>query len=455
MAAIAFVLDRSGSMQAPVEGVTRLDIAKQATLSAIGLLNAESQVAVVVFDSESHVVVPLQERRDLAAAETALDPIDPGGGTSIAPGLAAALEELDGSDAAIQHIVVMSDGLTQPGDFDGLMARATAEGITVSTVSIGRGADVGRLADLARAGGGASHITRDFRALPGILSQEAMMLGGEPMEPGPAAAVWDDRTAPWLAGLPEMPPVESWVRTTLKPGARQHLALTDAEGEVMPILASWRYGNGTVLALASHAVGPGTVRWQTQPFFPLLYAQSMRAMLSGGESDLTLDIRRLGDTLAIRAAALTDEGGVVLDTTLTAALWQGDSAEQVRLTPGAGGWTGQTAQLPPGDWRLTVEGADVAAEATGTIAYSASLDHSRADPGLVANLSAITGGRTLAAGAEFPWPRQTLRLAPGWPYWAILALAAFILDLTARYAPGLLVGLRRAMRPGPTQRSPA
>lgn len=455
VAAIAFVLDRSGSMQAPVEGVTRLDIAKEATLSAIDLLNAESQVAVVVFDSEPHVVVPLQERRDLGAAERALAPVTPGGGTSIAPGLEAALEELDRAEAPIRHVVVMSDGLTQPGDFDGLMERAMTEGITVSTVSIGNGADVGRLADLARKGGGSSHVTRDFRALPGILSQEAMMLGGEPMEQGPEAAAWDDRSAPWLSGLPQMPAVDAWVRTSLKAGARQHLALTDAEGDVVPILASWRYGNGTVLALASHGVGPGTARWQMQSFFPLIYAQAMRAMLSGGERELSLDIRRLGDTLEVRAAALTETGTPAPDLPLAATIRQGDTTLPLRLTPGPDGWSGQTAPLAPGDWHLTVTGDDRSANARGTIAYPASLDHSRADPGLITTLSAITGGRRLAADDDFPWPGLALQLAPGWPLWALLALAAFLLDLGVRYVPGLFFGLRRALRPTSTRRRPA
>jgi hypothetical protein len=313
---------------------------------------------------------------------------------------------------------------------------------------------VGRLAELARAGGGSSHITRDFRALPGILSQEAMMLGGEPIEQGPEVAVWDDRGAPWLTDLPEMPPVESWVRTSLKPGAQQHLALTNAEGEVVPILASWRYGNGTVLALASHGVGPGTVRWQMQSFFPLIYAQAMRAMLSGGKPELSVDIRRLGDTLNIRAVALTDDGSPALDIPLTASLSRNGTMTPVRLLPTANGWAGQTAPLQSGDWRISVASDQATAETNGTIAYSASLDRSRIDPGLVATLSAITGGRTLAAGDDFPWPGRSLQLATGWTYWALLALAAFIFDLAVRYMPGLFAGLRRAFVPGSKKRRP-
>src|SRR5207237_3116372 len=51
--ALAFVLDRSGSMQRNEGGATRLDIAKQATLSAIRLLHEDSLISIVVFDSEA------------------------------------------------------------------------------------------------------------------------------------------------------------------------------------------------------------------------------------------------------------------------------------------------------------------------------------------------------------------------------------------------------------------
>src|SRR4029077_6681749 len=77
--ALAFVLDRSGSMQRNEGGATRLDIAKQATISAIRLLHQESQIAIVAFDSEAKVVLPLHQAKDVAAVEQALAQLEPGG----------------------------------------------------------------------------------------------------------------------------------------------------------------------------------------------------------------------------------------------------------------------------------------------------------------------------------------------------------------------------------------
>src|SRR5690606_28745777 len=112
--------------------------------------------------------------------------------------------------------------------------------------------DVDRLQEIARLGGGAFHATQDFNALPSILSQEAMMLSGNPVEEREAQPVWVDRAVPFLVGLPDgMPPVEGYVLTTARPEARLHMSVDDAEGVPMPLMASWHFGNGQVLAFAS------------------------------------------------------------------------------------------------------------------------------------------------------------------------------------------------------------
>src|SRR5258708_14522592 len=134
--ALAFVLDRSGSMQRNEGGATRLDIAKQATVSAISLLHPESLIAIVVFDSEAKVLLPLRPAKDSAGVAQALRALEPGGGTAIYPGLVEALHQLQGVDAMAKHIVVMSDGLTQPAAFPGILKPISDKGISVSPCAI-------------------------------------------------------------------------------------------------------------------------------------------------------------------------------------------------------------------------------------------------------------------------------------------------------------------------------
>jgi hypothetical protein len=69
----------------------------------------------------------------------------------------------------------------------------------VSTVAIGEGADGTRLEEIARIGKGAFHSTQDFKAMPSILSQEALLLSGKPVEEREALPVWSDRSAEFFA----------------------------------------------------------------------------------------------------------------------------------------------------------------------------------------------------------------------------------------------------------------
>src|SRR5690606_10969257 len=136
-----FVLDKSGSMNQLENGVPRLTIAKEATLTGVELLSDESVAGSVVFDSEARVLVPMKPGSAPGSFARGLETLTAGGGTSIYPGLATAYEELEPLDAMAAHIVLMTDGLSSPGDFDEIIGRIAEKGITMSTVAIGAGAD--------------------------------------------------------------------------------------------------------------------------------------------------------------------------------------------------------------------------------------------------------------------------------------------------------------------------
>jgi Mg-chelatase subunit ChlD len=320
--ALAFVLDRSGSMQRSEGGATRLDIAKQATISAIGLLHPESLIAIVVFDSEAKVLLPLRPAKDSASVTQALQGLEPGGGTAIYPGLVEALHQLQGVDAMAKHIVVMSDGLTQPGDFPGILKAISNQGISVSTVAIGDGADPVRLEEIARMGKGAFHATQDFKALPSILSQEALLLSGKPVEERSATPLWVGRNAQFFAGAQEkLPPLGGYVLTTRKPAADLHLVVPDEKQEPVPLLASWRYGNGRVVALTTQVAGTWTAEWQAMAEYPLLWSQIVRHVLSSPGEGLVPRLARHGDKIEVEVDALSPEGmpreGIKITASLT------------------------------------------------------------------------------------------------------------------------------------------
>lgn len=438
--ALAFVLDRSGSMSQKVADTTRLGIAKQATLSAIELLGEGSQVSVVVFDSEAKVPVTLQRAAENDAILLALDTVDAGGGTAIVPGLIEALRQLQGVDAPARHIVLMTDGLSTPGDVDEIMDAIGQEGITVSSVAIGNGADVTELRRIANIGRGSFHATTDFQALPGILSQEAMLLSGSPIEEGNAQPQWTDPRAPELLAAPvALPAIGGFVLTTAKDKADVWLIVPDQEGEMMPLLASWRYGNGKVFAQTTHAAGVWSEAALMGGSYPRMLSQVVRNVLSASrDHGLAISLVRKRDQVTVHVLTQNTAGGplndAVVTATLTRAVAGSEAVENVALIEIAPGeYTGSFVASDIGTYGVVASAGAQTAQALLDVSYG---DIFSPEPDDFAALAGATGGRVLTSTDELvlPFAGRWAQM-PGMPLFGLLALALFMADLALRYLP--------------------
>ena len=445
--ALVYVLDRSGSMVGAVDEaglVTRLNIAKQATITAVSLLNAVSRVGIVVFDTKAHIILPMQEHRNEEGVALALQSLVPGGGTSILPGLKLAIDMLVTVDAAARHIVVMTDGLSQDADFSSLIAKANRAEITISAIAIGGAADIRQPQDIAQRGGGAFYATEDFKALPSILAQETLILLSSPVQQRTAPVSWADRSANFLAGLPaELPPVRSYVRTTVQPEAELHLTVTEEDGEVTPLLASWRYGNGRVLAFATHGAGAGTEEWIKLPEYPLMWAQAIRHFLPDAPGPgLHIGLHRSGDSVRIIADALDEDGEPMrereVSATIAAATGAAASLDEVR----PGRYEGSFVATAPGVYRVTVEADELTREAMMYVGYPARFNFVRSDFDKLQALAAATGGKMLLGDTSMFGDKLEWVARSKWRPWALVALALFMLDLAIRHVPGVF-GLRK------------
>lgn len=447
---LLFVLDRSGSMQQVVGDVTRLEIAKEATLDAAALLNEESRVGVVAFDSDATLLLPLQSAGESESIAQALAPLEPGGGTSIYPGLLEAYEQLRDDEAGARHVVLMTDGLSQPGEFPAILRRMNEAGISVSAVAIGEGADVGRIEQIARLGGGAFHATRDFNALPSILSQEALLLSSTPVEERTITPRWE--TVPsFFSGLPEqLPPLHGYVLTTLKSEATNHLSTRAENGDEVPLLASWRFGAGRVFAFSSHGAGSWSGDWQAMAQYPLLWSQVVRRTLPATQRPgLHLSLQHNGDEVRVDLRAVDDEGAAPPELEPRATLsGPGNDLRSplmlTEITPGL--YRGSFVVDKVGAYQTAIEANEEQVEAQTVITYPALWNFSRANADLLEATTALTGGRMLLgdevifSGPSWYWSSRS-----GWRIWTILATALFMADLLLRYAPGIF-GWRRSPR---------
>lgn len=141
---IALVFDRSGSMNGrPVED------AKSAGGSFIERLDRNYRVSVISFSNDSSVDCSLTSDKNII--DNAINKLEAGGGTNIASGLKAAVDELSSQDG-INTVILMSDGQSND-DLGECIRQAERNSITVYTVGFGDVND-GYLGEIARRTGG-------------------------------------------------------------------------------------------------------------------------------------------------------------------------------------------------------------------------------------------------------------------------------------------------------------
>ena len=202
--ALMMVIDHSGSMSGPMDnqGTVKMQSAKQSALLALKTMLPGDYLGVIQFDSEADRVLPLALNKDPRAAADVIRTIEPAGGTDIAPALEAAVDDLiklTPQQAAAKHILLLTDGQSESGEYPRILVKARAAHVTVSTIAVGSDADTKLLADLAKQGGGNAYVVndptkltqvfvREARTVRRSLIQEAAAPGGIPLQQAPGAS---------------------------------------------------------------------------------------------------------------------------------------------------------------------------------------------------------------------------------------------------------------------------
>lgn len=241
--AMALVIDKSGSMDGQP-----IALARASAKAAAELLGAQDQIAVVGFDSETRVILPMTSAADRGTVLNAIESLQADGGTDAYPGMAKGKELLQNAVAKVKHMIVLSDGQTPENDFTGLVRDMRAQGMTVSSVALGAGAAKDLMQMIAQEGGGRFYETEDPANMPQIFTKETMQASRSAIkEDLYASVVTGDH--PILSGYEktQLPYVLGYVMTQAKPTANLLLAAETGD----PLLAVCRYGLGTGLCWTS------------------------------------------------------------------------------------------------------------------------------------------------------------------------------------------------------------
>lgn len=450
-AALIFILDRSGSMQQPVGTSNRLDLAKQAVLEAIALLPGSNMVSIIAFDSEPLTVLQLQEvGSDTEAVASSLGRLFPSGGTDAYPALVNALEMASKLELETIHVVLLSDGLSQPADFPGLLEQFRQEGITVSTVAIGQSANAEQLREIARLGGGAFHQSVDLATLPSILSQEALLMSSSPIEEGQFQPTILDTGSDVVEGLNGEYLFQGLVLTTAKPDS---LVMME-KGPDVPLLAGWQYGLGRSLAFTSDVLPAWSADFARTEDFARLWSQSLEWMLpSVLEPGITATVEQHGDDLKIFVEVTDPSGQPMRNAPVRVVLaapngYSEEVSRAIEVRPGVYEIDANVGE--PGRY-----GFEVRIDNDGTngltpyqfefyVPYDARLAFSRIDETLTSSIANATGGevlmnevdlqRYLGSNPAGSWSLEA------WRATAVAAVTAWFLLLVWRYQRGVWTG---------------
>lgn len=252
---LVIVIDTSGSMS----GV-RVQLAKEVSRLAMKRLLPHDKVGIVEFYGAKRWAAPLQPASNAIELQRALNRMDAGGGTVILPALEEAFYGLQNVDTRYKHVLVLTDGGVESGDFESLMRRMANEGINVSTVLAGGGYHSEFLVNIANWGKGRFYNVPNRFNLPEILLKQPSTTKLPSYRPG--QHIVQARGGPgWWGEVDtrQLPELAGYVETKPRTGSE---ILLETVAEKHPVLATWRYGLGRVTTLTTEPLGEGTVPWQ-------------------------------------------------------------------------------------------------------------------------------------------------------------------------------------------------
>ena len=434
--ALVLVIDRSGSMQGE-----KLEMAKEAAMAASDLLTGHDFIGVVAFDGAPSEVVPMGRAGRGREAAGAIGKIAIGGGTVMGPALERAHQMLRGVSASLKHIVVLTDGQSQPADFEG-MARAMAGGrITVSTVALGSDCDLALLQRMAEEGRGRFYHVPRPGTLPQIFLQETAVILKTAVHEEPFTPQVVSGTEPIRGFDGGFPVLKGHVVTVPRP--RAELALATGQGD--PLLAHWQYGLGRVAAFTSDARSRWASDWvawsQYRQFWQQVVQWSRRRL---DNARFTAQMAFEQGTGRLVVEALDDQGNFRNFLDLQAAVSNPKGTrEMVRLQQlGPGHYEAAFPVQETGSYLVhlleSAEGRVVASQVLGaSLSYSPEYNVRHANHGLLRRVAELTGGKEIrpdrsGSNPFFDDRRPTWQPQDLWEPLLQITLLLFVVDVGVR-----------------------
>jgi uncharacterized membrane protein/cell division septation protein DedD len=452
--ALVFAIDRSGSMGTEeASGATHLDLAKEAVIRSIDLLNPMDRVGVVGFDSSAFWVVQIQQAEDPGRLALLVETLSSGGGTDIFAAVDAVADTLPLVDAPVKHMILLSDGHANEAGVLELVRRMFEDaGVTTTVVAIG--ANYSKwIEELPAATGGRFYATPDVSAIPAIFTAETILASRSYIIEEEIAPVLN-APSEILSGIGQVPLLHGYVATS--PKATAQTILVDPIYED-PLLAAWQYGLGRSVAWTSDAAPKWATEWLNWDEFARFWNQAVRWTITEGVSDnVEVVVEQRGDEALVRVDAVDGDERYLNGLDLSARLVDPElgvstvplrqvapgryEASFVPNTEGAyfvgvvGNVGAVLQEEMPADLQADAQAESVLQTTGWVLSYSPEYRALEADTELLAHLAALTGGGLLdKPGDAFDHNLSAERApTPLWPWLLVAAVVMLPVDIAVR-----------------------
>lgn len=444
--AMVLVIDKSGSM-----GGQKMELAKEAAKSAVELLGPNDKIGVIAFEGDVFWVSDMQPASNKGKVMEEISRVEAGGGTRMYPAMEEAYDALKQTVAKLKHIIVLTDGISEPGDFDGITQSMAAARITVSTVAVGEDADRNLLEQIAKVGNGRSYFTDDPNSLPQIFAKETVAasksaINEQPFTPQvirPSQVLAD-------IDLESAPPLNGYVMTRPKPASE--FILSSEKGD--PLLVWWRTGLGMSVAFTSDAQPRWAGEWLSWPGYSKFWAQVIRhAMRKSEVKGVVVQVDHKGPKATVTLDAIDPAGRFLnqAETELTVIDPQFGNKKLPMTQTAPGRYVAELDTPLTGAYHLDllqkVQGNPLYHQSRGLmVGYPDELRLRPTNEELLQSLARLTGGvynptpESIFQATE----RVAQRATPLWPYLILVALGIFLVDVALRRIDfGLLFGRMR------------
>lgn len=462
--ALVLVIDRSGSMGSPVGQTpyTQQEVASQAAVLALSTLYPDDLVGVVAFDQSAKWVVTLQRNKNPEKVAELVKSITPGGGTNIFPGLVEAhnaLSRVPVEDAAIKHVILLTDGQSNEGDYFKIVGQMVKNGITLSTIGVGNSHNVQLLDSLAKMAGGHFYPVSNPNDLPQVFIKEAKTIRKNLIKEKRFEPKLRGSASPIMNGMSQPPLLAGLVLTEARRDPRVYLPMVGEEGE--PLFAHWQVGLGRTAAFTSDATNRWAKDWMAWGGYSDFWARTVRHVsrttggagldlvtaIERGRLKIRLDATGVGedDDKASEAGLVSSrnngEGGIFLNalqTTATVVNPEGEMEQVVLTQTGPGVYEAEMPVASTGSYMVNVfaksaDGQPQAVFGGVTQAPGPELRSFTSNRALLERIAALGGGEVLDPSRptqanlfsrESVTPTRAVR-----PMWRELMVGLFVLLL--------------------------